>query len=208
MKSYIYLFPFLLFIISCKRESQCKLQGLSNPILDKIYDNLDATSFRTLLEKADYYDKYFASAPTLTDTINDEIARLMVKRDLKRFSGGIDIEKTRSVFFDLKKLHSILSTVRDLDYDTLGLRIYFAKYNSQDSGVLKYLQDKFKWDLCKDYDGNRTLVLQFMNNTNERYIYQDAVNKKYLLNFNLGELCPPCNETGTMTGKEGDWYIK
>ena len=173
MKSYIYLFPLFVLIISCNGENQNKLQGNSDFKLDSIYSNLDSSSFKSLLEKANFYDKYFAAAPTSTDTIDDEVARLMVKRDLRWFSGGIDESKVRSVFFDMKQLHNILATVRALKYDTLGMRIYFAKYDSQDPEVLNYLQKKYNCGTCQDYSGKRTLILQFMNKTNERYIYLD-----------------------------------
>lgn len=191
----------MLTFISCKKE-----KDKSNiAAADRQFVKIDTATYKDLVEKANFYNKYFSFDSISTDTINDPISKLMVKRYIRKSDGSIDYLKTRSVFFSLSKLHNIIGTLPSMNYDSLGMRIYFAKYDSQDPGVLSYLQSKYNCGNCTDYLGNNTLVIQIMNGTNDKFIYMDSA-KTDLLNFNLGELCPPCSNN--TTGLKDDEYIK
>ena len=142
MKNYAYFFSLLLLTISCKSDNQFKLQGNSDSKLDSIYTNLDSSSFRLLLSKSEFFDKYFSTTAVKkikSEMIDDNIAKLMVKRDLRWASPGFNKDKERSVFFTLPEIFAILGTVNVQKSDNYGLRIYFAEYNSQDIEVVEYL---------------------------------------------------------------------
>ncbi len=210
MKNYAYFFSLLLLTISCKSDNQFKLQGNSDSKLDSIYTNLDSSSFRLLLSKSEFFDKYFSTTAVKkikSEMIDDNIAKLMVKRDLRWASPGFNKDKERSVFFTLPEIFAILGTVNVQKSDNYGLRIYFAEYNSQDIEVVEYLNKKYNCGQCKEYVGKRTVILQFMDNKNDKYIYYGFTGDD-LLNFNLGELCPPCSQSNSPTGGLNDLYIK
>ncbi len=194
---------FLLFIICIITFNFCKQEKVASSI-EKGGNSINISK--------EEYDSLFAGEKQIKGlfpsnlakyAINDTLAREFVQKYLTNIFGYIRKNMERSVFFTFDE---ITSTIHDEPacsaLKNYGFRVYFAEYTDSDNSK-KYLEKKFLTNF-EDYIGKQTAIIQIMNKTNDTFIsYRDD-----LLNYNLGELCPPCLSSNNASGLGGDWYIQ
>lgn len=203
MKNYFLLsFICILTLISCKQNkiSSGDVKGENSINISKSeYDSLIALSNQLYELTSTNLTKY---------EIEDKLAKKYVQYYLKKPLGGTDYGKERSVFFTFKEIMSaIKDTSIKLDSKELGFRVYFARYKLDTDDEKSYINERFGRNADKIYDDKQTVILQIMNDKNNEFIFKNA-DKTDLLNYNLGELCPPCSSSNNASGLDGDEYLK
>lgn len=201
MKNYL-LFTLLycLTLNSCKPktpEPQITLENDKVTISKTEYDSLLGLANKLLV---------LPSSNLIKFEIDDALAKEFVQYYLKEGGQTINKKIERSVFFKFEEIASAINGVSIPEaLKNYGFRIYFARYtNSEKAGV--YLKTKFG-NSYANYFNKLTVILQIMDKTNTYFQYKDAGNKD-LLNYNLGELCPPCYNLPNPSGLDDDFYIK
>lgn len=140
----------------------------------------------------------------LNDTLAKEFVQDYINTSIWNWDIYSNHKTVRSVFFTFKKVNPVLDSVNTNNLlENYGFRIYFAEYTSSDKAE-KYLKDEYG-PKYRDFIGRRTVIIQIMNATNDTFIYKEDGD---LLNFNLGELCPPCARPDNGSGLNDDWYIQ
>lgn len=198
MKNY-----FLLSFICILTLNSCKQNKISSGVVKGENSiNISKSEYESLI--ADLIKLHGNSTNNLAKyVIDDELAKEFVQEYLTNIFGYVRKNMERSVFFtfdDITSTFHSVSTCSDLkDY---GFRVYFAEYTDSAESI-SYLRAKFG-DYYENYFGMKTVIIQIMNKANDKFIRVDGD----LLNYNLGELCPPCLSSNNASGLDGDWYIQ